>query len=55
MDKIILMVEPFLKYQVGLPYEAWRALNGRVYAIAGRAIYKILDWWNTKQVSRLLA
>lgn len=47
LDNIILVFEPFLKYQVGRPYEAWRALNGRLFAAAGRAIYKAMDWWHT--------
>ena len=54
MDNIILVVEPFFKYQVGLPYEAWRAFNGKLFAVAGRAIYHVMDWWNTKQVRLLV-
>jgi hypothetical protein len=40
--------DPFLKYQVGAPYEALRKFNGRLFGAAGRTISSLLEWWNSK-------
>jgi hypothetical protein len=33
---------------VGPPYEALRKFNGRLFGAAGRTIYSLLEWWNSK-------
>ena len=40
--------DPFMKYQVGAPYEALRKFNGRLFGVAGRTIFRLLQWWNSK-------
>ena len=42
--------DPFLKYQVGAPYEAMREFNGRIFGAAGRSIHHFLEWWHSSKV-----
>ena len=46
----IITVDPFLKYQVGAPYEAMREFNGKLFGAAGRTIHHVLEWWTSQKV-----
>ena len=49
MENFIITLDPFLEYQVGLPYEWMRTINGKLFGMAGRTLYRALDWWHSSQ------
>ena len=49
VENFIITLDPFLKYQIGPLYEAMRIINGRLFGMAGRTLYRLLEWWHSSQ------
>ncbi|CAL5226851.1 g9717 [Coccomyxa viridis] len=58
VENHIIWLEPFLKYNMGplsWLYERMRPINGKLFGIAGRTIYHVMEWWNTNEVAERVA
>ena len=53
VENFVITLDPFLEYQIGPLYEAMRTINGRLFGMAGRTLYRLLEWWNSSQACAL--